>query len=91
MTKTISLNDYAYSEVAVLAGKLSILAKKPVSLGMTIQLATGIFGKILENPETKKSVGEAFSEIFDKMLTPEEFELSWDKFYEMITGEKREQ
>ena len=89
MTKTVSLNDFTYSELAVLAGKLSIIAKRPISLGMTIAIATASFGKFLELPGAKKEIEKRFSELSATILTPEEFDTYWDEFFKMITREKK--
>lgn len=89
MTKTVSLNDYTYSELAVLSGKLSMIAKRPISLGMTISLAATVFDEVLKIPGIEQLLEKKFSETSAKMLTPEEFDIHWDKFFKVITGEKQ--
>jgi len=83
----VSLNDFTYSELAVLAGRLSMIAKKPISLGMTIFFATGIFNKYLNAPGIEKLLEKKFSE--GKIMTPEEFDTYYDEFFKVITGEKK--
>lgn len=85
----MSLNDLTYSQLAVLAGRLSILAKKPISLGMTIAIATNVFGNMLHYSYVEKLVEKAFSELSANMLTPEEFDAHLDEFFKKITGEKK--
>lgn len=89
MTKTVSLNDLTYSELAVLAGRLSMMAKKPISLGMTIAIVTVVFEKLLSFPGVEERWGKMLSEVSAKMLTPEEFDIHWDEFFKVITGEKK--
>jgi hypothetical protein len=89
LTKTVSLNDLTYSEVAVLAGRLSMLAKKPMSLGMTIAFTTKVFQAYLEIPGVAKQLEKKFSEISAAMLSPEEFDSHWDAFFKAITGEEK--
>ena len=89
LTKTVSLNDYTYSELAVLAGRLSMIAKKPISLGMTVAFATSIFQKVLELPGIEEKMEKKFSEVSATIMTPEEFESHWDAFFKVITGEKK--
>ena len=85
----MSLNDFTYSELAVLAGRLSMIAKKPISLGMAIAMATGIFEAYLEFPGVKESFEKRFSKLGTRMLTPEEFDLYWDEFFKGITREAK--
>lgn len=77
-----------YSELAVLSGRLSMIAKKPVSLGMTVSFATYVFDKLLNIPSVEEQVEKKFSEVSTRMLTPEEFDIHWDEFFKVITGEK---
>ena len=90
MTKTVSLNDYTYSELAVLAGRLSMIAKKPISLGMAIAMATAMFEAYLNLPGAEGRLGKKFSKLGARMLTREEFDVHWDKFFKLITEEKKE-
>lgn len=85
----MSLNDLTYSELAVLAGKLSMMAKKPISLGMTIAFATAVFDKLLSFPSLEEYVEKKFSELSATMLTHEEFDTHWDEFFKVITGKKK--
>lgn len=89
MTKTVSLNDLTYSELAVLAGRLSMIAKKPISLGMTVAITTDVFERLLRFPVVEEVIEKTFSKVSAKMLTPEEFDVHWDEFFKKITGEKK--
>ena len=88
LTKTVSLNDFTYSELAVLAGRLSMIAKKPISLGMTISIASIALDQYLRAPGVEKKLQKKFSEISARMMTPEEFDSYWDQAFKTITGEK---
>ena len=65
------------------------MAKKPISLGMTITIATKVFQRLLEIPSLKKEVEKVLSERSERMLTPEEFDSYWDEFFKEITQEKK--
>jgi len=66
-----------------------MIARKPISLGMTIALATDLFNICLNIPDFEKGLEKKFSEM-PAVMTPEEFDISWDKFFKLITGEKKE-
>lgn len=89
MTKTVSLNDFTYSELAVLAGRLSILAKKPISLGMTIAISMILSENFLNLPGAKEAMKKKFSEISPNMFTPEEFESYFEGLFKVITKENK--
>lgn len=78
-----------YSELAVLAGRLSMIAKKPISLGMAVTFAITIFDKLLNVPEVEEYAKKTFSEISEMIMAPQEFDLFWDEFFKVITGEKK--
>ena len=82
MTKTVSLNEYAYSVVAVLAGKLTILAGKPISMGMAIHMATFLLDYIVTIPQMQQK----FKEILSTAQSPEDYEVWMEGFYKSITG-----
>lgn len=85
----MSLNDLTYSQLAVLAGRLSMMAKKPISLGMAVSISTEIFDVVLNIPGVEEELKKKFSEISTKILSPEEFNIHWDEFFKLITGEKK--
>jgi hypothetical protein len=84
MAKTVSINDYTYSKLAVLAGRFSIMAEKPISLGMTIDMALDWVENILKLPGMEENLKKQFSES-ESIATPEEFEAAWDEFFQSIT------
>lgn len=81
MAKTVSLNEYTYSSVAVLAGKLTVLAGKPISMGMAIQMAVNLLDFFATMPQMES----VFKEMLSKVISPEEFEEQMETFYKMIT------
>lgn len=89
MTKTVSLNDFIYSKLAVFAGRLSMLAKKPISLGMAVGFSTTVVNELLNRPGVEEYTKKMFSET--EILTPEEFDVHWDELFKAITQEKKEQ
>lgn len=83
----MSLNDFTYSQLAVLAGRLSMLAKKPISLGMAITISIIITDGLLNLPGAEERMKKTLSKI--SIMSPEEFDIHYDKFFKMITGEKK--
>jgi len=80
MAKTVSLNEYTYSSVAVLAGKLTVIAGKPISMGMAIQLAASMLDFIATMPQSVP----ALKRIVSESVSPEEFEEQMEEFYKTI-------
>ena len=66
-----------------------MMAKKPISLGMTVAISTQIFDKVLNVPFFEKKLEKMFSEVSAKILSPEEFDIHWDEFFKVITREKK--
>ena len=62
-----------------------MIAKKPISLGMAISMAVGTLEQMLKIPGVEEGFEEKFSEVSDRVLTPEEFDLYWEEFYKAIT------
>ena len=85
----MSLNDFTYSELAVFAGKLSMMAKKPISLGMAISLAVVMSENFLKLPGMEEGVKQKLSEASPNIFTPEEFDSYFDGLFKEITNEKK--
>lgn len=86
MVKTVSLPEMIYSELVSIAGELTMLSKKPISLGMTVNFLTAIYKAAVETyPELPKRIAEKLQAI--EVMSPEEFEKSMDDVYKKITGE----
>lgn len=81
MAKTVSLNEFTYTKLASLSGELTALAKKPVSLGMTVHLAVISFEAVMFAPGVKG----LWEKILPKVTSPEDFDKQWDAFYKLIT------
>jgi len=64
-----------------------MMAKKPISLGMTITFATAVFNRHLDQPSVEKFWKKMLSK--EKIMTPEEFDIHWDEIFKVITGEKK--
>ena len=82
MAKTVSLNEFTYSKLAAMSGDLTSIARKPVSLGMTMHVALIVLEVALEyEPELTKTLKDAFR----TSMSPEEFDKHWDRLYKSIT------
>jgi len=66
-----------------------MMARKPISLGMTITLTMIMSEGYLKLPGAEETLKKKLSEISPSMLTPEEFEIHGDAFFKAITGEKK--
>lgn len=86
MVKTVSLPEMVYSELVSIAGELTMRAKKPISLGMTLSFLTAIYRAMVETyPGLPEKIAEKLQTI--DVMSPEEFEKTWDSVYKKITGE----
>ena len=63
-----------------------MIAKKPISLGMTTSIAIEALNTFLNNPSVKEKLEKRFSEISARILTPEGFDIHWNEFFKLITG-----
>ena len=84
MAKTVSLNEYTYSAVAAMSGKLTAMAKKPISLGMAIHMAVIMFDEQLSIEKVNKFFME---KILPEVGKPEDFDKYWDEMYKILTKE----
>ena len=66
-----------------------MLAKKPISLGMTISLAIVALEEYLKLPGAEKRFEKKFSEVSPRMFTPEEFDIYFDELFKAITEENK--
>jgi hypothetical protein len=76
MTKTISLPETVYEDLVSISDELTIIAKKPISISMAIDLLTEVYRAYMNNACTR----DAFSQQLERseILSPEEFDRIWD-------------
>jgi len=87
MAKTVSLNEFTYGKLVGVSGKLTIMAKKPVSLGLTVDLALTVFETImLEEPKRRELLEKSLKDL----VSIGDFDKLYDAFYKLITEGKLE-
>jgi len=83
MAKSVSLNEYTYSVVAVTSGKLTQMSGRPISMGMTISFAAIVLDTLLGNPAIHEALKKALTG--QEIMSPEDFERYMEDFYKTIT------
>ncbi|MDI6640379.1 MAG: hypothetical protein QMD78_06120 [Methanocellales archaeon] len=83
MGKTVNVNEYTYTKLASLAGELTMLSGRPISLSMAIFMSVSLWD-VLEgiHPGTKKRVIEEFKKMDSKDFV--EFDEILDRLFEWI-------
>ncbi len=87
MVKTIDLPQSVYEELVKVSDELSLMAKKPFSTAMAVDMLIEIYHAHLSNP----CVLDAFSlqlRSFN-IMSPEEFEKYWDVPAKEIKNRRR--
>lgn len=85
MPKTISVDEFTYSYVVSIAGKLMMYFGKPFSLRLTIFLAIQMLDKIIEKADRKQI--EKAKQMMEGVST-EDVEKALEKAFELIATEK---
>ena len=75
--KTVNLPEKIYEDLAKTAEELALMAKKPISTSMAINLIIEVYRAHLNNP----CALDAFSQQLKSLdiMTPEEFDKYWDE------------
>lgn len=83
MAKTVSLDDMTHAQLVVLAGRLTMLAMKPVPLGIAANYAIGLTEIILgrASEEQMKRLGAVLGEMDFQAM-----EKGGDKLYRLMMG-----
>ncbi len=85
MAKTVNLPEAVYADLVSISEELTLIAKKPISLSMTVQLLGAVYNAYMNNPCTRDAFSQQLAN--SNMLTPEEFDKMWD---ELPTKPKRQ-
>jgi len=83
MTKTVSINDLTYADLVSLSGELTALAKKPISLGMTVLITLSTFRYY--SKKFSKSTWDMLAKGLASTASPEEWDAQMDEVFKMIT------
>jgi hypothetical protein len=76
MTKTISLPETVYEDLVSISDELTIIAKKPISISMAIDLLTEVYRAYMNNACTRDTFSQQLER--SEILSPEEFDRIWD-------------
>jgi hypothetical protein len=77
MVKTVELPVRVYEDLARVSEELSLMAKKPVSNSMTIDLLMEIYRAHMNNPCALDAFSQQLRSL--NLMAPEEFDKYWDE------------
>jgi hypothetical protein len=77
MTKTLSLPEKIYDDLAKTAEELTLMAKKPISQSMAINLLIEVYHAHLNNPCALDTFSQQLKSL--DIMSPEEFDKYWDE------------
>lgn len=76
LAKTLNLPLRVYEDLTRVSEELSFMAKKPISLSMTVDLLMEIYRAHLSNPCTLDMFSQQMRSL--DLMSPEEFDKYWD-------------
>ncbi len=76
MAKTVNLPLRVYEDLVKVSEELSLMAKKPVSQSMTVDLLMEIYRAHMNNPCALDAFSQQLRSL--NMMSPEEFDKYWD-------------
>jgi hypothetical protein len=76
MTQKINRPDVIYEDLASISDDLSSLARKPISLAMTISLLIEVYRAYTNEPCARDAFRQKIAT--SDFMTPEAFEKKWD-------------
>lgn len=77
MVKTVELPVRVYEDLARVSEELTLMAKKPVSKSMTIDLLMEIYRAHMNNPCALDAFSQQLRSL--NLMAPEEFDKYWDE------------
>ncbi len=77
MVKPLNLPLRVYEDLVKVSDELSLMAKKPISLSMTVDLLMEIYRAHLNNPCALDSFSQQIKSL--NIMAPEEFDKYWDE------------
>ena len=77
MTKTVNLPETVYSDLVSVSEELTLMAKKPISLSMAVNLLMEVYRAHLNNPCALDAFSQQLASL--DILSPEEFDKIWDE------------
>ena len=77
MVKTVDLPLRVYEDLVNVSEELSLMAKKPVSLSMTMNLLVEVYHAHMNNPCALDTFSQQLASL--DIMSPEEFDKYWDE------------
>ena len=77
MVKTVDLPLRVYEDLVKVSEELSLMAKKPVSLSMTMNLLVEVYHAHMNNPCALDTFSQQLRSL--DIMSPEEFDRYWDE------------
>jgi hypothetical protein len=77
MTKDLNLPDIIYSDLIAVSQELTAMAKKTVSLPMTISILNAIYRAHIGEPCARDALCQRLAN--SKIMSPEEFDKCWNE------------
>jgi len=77
MTKSLDLPLQVYEELIRTAEELSLMAKKPISLSMALEMLIQVYRAHLSDPCALDKFSQQLQ--MANLMTPEEFQQYWDE------------
>lgn len=77
MTKQVVLPERVYADLVAVSEELALMAKKPISLSMAVDLMIEVYHAYLNNPCTLDAFSQQLAN--SDILSPEEFDKTWDE------------
>jgi hypothetical protein len=77
MVKTLDLPLRVYDDLTRVSQELSLMAKKPISLSMAVDLLMEVYRAHLNNPCALDAFSQQLRSL--NIMTPEEFDRYWDE------------
>jgi hypothetical protein len=77
MVKTVDLPLRVYEDLVKVSEELSLMAKKPVSLSMAMNLLVEVYHAHMNNPCALDAFSQQLASL--DIMSPEEFDKYWDE------------
>ena len=77
MTKTVDLPLRVHEDLVKVSEELSLMAKKPISPSMTVDLLIEVYRAHLNNPCALDAFSQQLASL--NIMSPEEFDRYWDE------------
>jgi hypothetical protein len=87
MAKALNLPLRVFEDLTKVSEELSLMAKKPISLSMTVDLLMEIYRAHLNNPCALDSFSQQIKSL--NIMAPEEFDKYWDEPAETHAAKKK--